>query len=85
MPNQTGNKSDFFYNLLEVLLRKIGVDEESEEFRQLVTEEDILWANASDDEIEEFLKRSLKMVKGNEGLRRLNARKRRSMAKKSRG
>ena len=42
MPNQTGSNSKLFYDLLKILLRKIGVDEESEKYKQLVAEEDML-------------------------------------------
>ena len=83
MPNQTGSKSDFFYNLLEVLLRKISIDEESEEYKQLVVEENILWANATDNDLEKYIRRSAKMVKGNQRLRRWFARKKRDKAKKA--
>ena len=83
MPNQAGSKSDFFYNLLEVLLRKISIDEESEEYKQLIVEENILWANATDDDLEKYIRRSAKMVKGNQRLRLWFARKKRDKAKKA--
>lgn len=67
----------FLDRIKEFALRK------KEIIDQLTAEENMLWANATDDDIEEFIKKSLKMAKGNEGLRRLNARKRRSMAKKA--
>jgi len=72
MPNKK-----FFDRLMEVEVRKREIID------QLTNEEDELWAGATDEDIEEYVKISLKMAKGNEGLRRMITRKRRNTARKA--
>ena len=83
MPNQTGSNSKLFYDLLKILLKKIGVDEESEKYKQLVAEEDMLWVNATNNELWKYAKKAAAMTKSTQRIHFISARNRRDKARKT--